>query len=161
MAAKAIADSPLTVCDVHIELFGNDDKEDLIKLIRSVNFEYPMDVYIKRAGSSRSDAQNALQMLWFREAGRQGDQKAWEYRAYCKLHFGVPIMRRDNKAYSQSYDEHVRPVKYESKLVYMVDPWDFPVTRLFTKRQMSEYLDLVYEHLTGLGIKLSQPTSQI
>ena len=158
--ANSVASEVLGASEIDMVLHSNEDKDDLLKLLGQLSFDLPVKVIIKKADKDRSTRQNNLQQVWFREAQRQGDMKAWEYRAYCKLHFGVPIMRRNSKAYGEQYDKHVRPLPYETKLVYMTT-FDFPVTRLFTIGQMSEYLDLVREHLTGLGMQLTHEDSLI
>jgi hypothetical protein len=38
-----------------------------------------------------------------------------------------------------------------------MEPFDFPVTRLMKKRQKMEYLDQIYTHFTGLGMRLTSP----
>lgn len=153
--AKSVTADPLGAADIFMVLHTDDDKYELLKLLDQVNFDLPAEVWIKKAGSDRELSQNNLQHFWFRQAQKQGDMKAWEYRAYCKLHFGVPILRRDSKAYADKYDSYVKPLPYQTKLAYMVEPFQFPVTKLFTISQMSEYLDAVKEHLTGLGMQLS------
>lgn len=159
--ATSVASEVLGASEVSMVLHSNEDKDDLLKLLGQLTFDLPVQVIMKKAESDRSLSQNDLQHAWFREAQRQGDMKAWEYRAFCKLHFGVPILRRDSKAYADKYDQFVKPLPYETKLAYMVEPFDFPVTKLFTVVQMREYLDSVKEHLTGLGMQLTHEDSLI
>lgn len=109
------------------------------------------------AGKKRSLEQNRLQRLWMKEAEEQGDQTAEEYRGYCKLHCGVPILRADNEEFCKAYDELIRPRPYEEKLRLMMLPLDFPVTRLMTTAQKKLYLDDVYRELSGQGIVLTEP----
>jgi hypothetical protein len=40
----------------------------------------------------------------------------------------------------------------------MMVPMDFPVTRIFTTGQTTKYLNLIYTHLSSLGIHLTEPT---
>lgn len=110
-------------------------------------------------GDKRSLPQNRLQMQWCNEAAQQGDQTAEEYRAYCKLHFGVPILREDED-FQAKYDQTVKPLPYETKLALMAEPFDFPVTRLMQVPQMRRYLDAIYQHFTGLGFQLTDPNWQ-
>lgn len=159
--ATSVASEILGASEVSMVLHSNEDKDDLLKLLSHLTFDLPVQVIIKKAESDRSLSQNNLQYVWFKEAERQGDMKAWEYRAYCKLHHGVPILRRDSKAYADKYDQFVKPLPYETKIAYMVEPFDFPVTKLFTVAQMREYLDAVKEHLTGLGMQLTHEDSLI
>lgn len=104
----------------------------------------------------RSDRQNRLQRKWLMEATEQlGEYTTEQYRAYCKLHFGVPILRNSSEKFRESYDRIVGPLSYELKLEIMSIPIDFPVTRLMDKRQKKEYLDAIYQHFSGLGAFLT------
>lgn len=109
-------------------------------------------------GKRRTEEQNRLQRLWLNEAAEQlGDHTAEEYRGYCKLHFGVPILRGEDEEFREKYDRIIRPHSYEDKMTMMMLPLDFPVTRLMKTGQKKRYLDDVYVHFTGLGVKLTDP----
>lgn len=82
---------------------------------------------------------------------------AEEYRAFCKLHFGVPILRNEHGEFRAKYDEKVKWRAYMDKLAFMAEPFDFPVTRLMTTRQHKKYLDAIYVHFTSLGFDLTDP----
>ena len=79
-------------------------------------------------GAPRSIEQNKLQRMWMNELEEQGDMRAEEYRGYCKLHFGIPILRAENEVFCEKYDRLIRPLDYEVKIEYMMAPFDFPVT---------------------------------
>ena len=128
------------------------DKTMLIK--RITNMSIPFSVSTKK-GAPRSVESNRLQRGWLKEAGEQGDNTAEEYRGYCKLHFGVAIAKEDEE-YAEKYNRLIRPMSYAAKLELMMVPMDFPVTRIFTTEQTSRYLNLIYTHLTGLGIQLTE-----
>lgn len=106
---------------------------------------------------NRSKAQNRLQMLWFKQAGAQGDMSPNEYRALCKLSIGVPLLRSQSETFQKKYDEIIVPLSYEHKLQLMVEPFDFPVTRLMSVKQMTFYLNEVSRYLSEQGIRLSHP----
>ena len=109
-------------------------------------------------GIKRSVEQNRLQRMWMNEAADQlAEYTSEEYRAYCKLHFGVPILRERNDDFRESYDKTIRPLTYEQKLEVMGIPIDFPVTRLMTVKQKKAYLDAIYQHFDGLGVDLTEP----
>lgn len=144
--------------EVHLTLHGKDDLPKVIDLISKFEVEHPIEVIIKRASKSRTLAQNKTQWQWFRDAGAQGDQTATEYRAYCKLHFGVPILRRDSLDYRSKYDEIVKPMTYEQKLALMVEPFDFPVSSGMNVAQQSEFLDRIRDHFQELGFVLTDPS---
>lgn len=110
-----------------------------------------------RPGIDRSTEQNRLQRMWLNEAEEQGDQTAEEYRGYCKLHFGVEIMKSQSEEFADTYDRIIRPLPYEKKLELMMLPLDLPVTRLMTRKNKTLYLDRMYQHFTGLGFTLTEP----
>jgi hypothetical protein len=102
--------------------------------------------------------QNKLQRLWLNEIAEQlGDQSAEEVRGYCKLTIGVPILRAENETFRERYDLIVKPLPYEQKLALMMEPLDFPITRLMTTKQATAYLDGVHRHFSEKGIVLTDP----
>ena len=117
----------------------------------------PCTLSIKK-GKDRTPEQNRLQRMWMNEAAEQlGEDTPEGYRAYCKLHFGVPILREEHEEFCAAYDRIIKPHSYEEKLAMMALPLDFPVTRLMTTKEKSRYLDAVWAHFTGLGVQLTDP----
>jgi len=116
----------------------------------------PCVVSIK-SGAKRSLDQNRLQRQWLNEAAGQGDQSAEEYRAYCKLHIGVPMLRSEDEDFRKKYDAIIKPMAYEQKLELMQEPIAFPVTSLMNTSQMARYLDAMYVELSSQGIVLTEP----
>tara|TARA_R110002110_G_scaffold37601_1_gene124006 strand:+ start:3253 stop:3777 length:525 start_codon:yes stop_codon:yes gene_type:complete len=110
------------------------------------------------SGKTRSWLQNKLQRKWCDEVAEQLDGwESEETRAYCKLRFGIPIRRRDDVAFCEVYDKHVKHLPYETKLALMALPLDFPVTRDMKTGQKTEYLDAVFRHFTEQGVILTIP----
>jgi hypothetical protein len=131
------------------------DLESLIVLLGQR--KRPFTVSIAQ-GKGRSSEQNRLQRRWMTEAAEQlGTDTAEGFRAYCKLHFGVPILRNESEEFAAEYDAVVRPLPYETKLRLMAVPFDFNVTRQMTTAQKTKYLDAVAAHFAGLGVVLTQP----
>lgn len=148
----------IEAAEIHMTLHGTQDKNELFTFLHEIELSYPIDVLIRRTTSSRSLAQNRTAWQWYRDAERQGDQTADEYRAICKLHCGIPILRRDSVSYREEYNRVLLPLPYESKLALMSDKFDFGVTRRMNVAQHSEFLDRVRDELEGNhGIKLSDP----
>ena len=109
-------------------------------------------------GRRRSIEQNRLQRKWVQEIAEQrGDESAEYYRGYCKLRFGVPIMRRDDDTFREKYDRIIKGLPYETKIELMMEPMDFPVTRMMNVKQKSEYLDAINRHFAEQGVVLTQP----
>jgi len=132
------------------------DRDIFINLLKAKKFPYTVSVV---DGRKRSVEQNRLQRMWMNEAADQlGEYTADEYRAYCKLHFGVPILRCEDEDFCKKYDEMFKGrFDYEEKLRLMADPWDFPVTRLMKMGQKKRYLDDVHMYFTKLGVQLTEP----
>lgn len=108
-------------------------------------------------GTPRTNEQNRLQRLWVKEAEEQGDQTAEEYRGYCKLHFGVKLLLNENEKFREAWYRVMKGLTYEQKLEAMMQPLDFPVTRMMTTKQKNQYLDEMYQHFTGQGFKMTDP----
>lgn len=131
------------------------DRELLIRFLN--DRDLPITVSIADGGR-RSTKQNRLNRLWMNEISEQMDGWSPEYaRAYCKLTIGVPILRAENEVFCERYDAVVKPMPYETKMDLMMEPLDFPVTRLMTVRQQTKYLDGVHRHFSEKGILLTDP----
>ena len=107
----------------------------------------------------RSTPQNSLQHKWLTEVAVQNKEHTYEqYRALCKLWFGVPILCAADAEYEAVYMADVEPLPYETKVALMTRPIDLPVTRLMDKSQMQQYLDAMYHHFViKRGLHLTQP----
>lgn len=130
------------------------DRQLLFQFLASQKL--PMTVDIK-AGGRRTVRQNRLQRQWMNEIAMQSDMTPEEARGYCKLHFGVPILRDQDEEFREKYDRVVKPLDYETKLMLMQEPFDFPVTRLMSIQQKTRYLDTVHAFFSGRGIELTDP----
>jgi len=130
------------------------DRQGLMRLLQSR--ELPFTVEIVK-GKRRSVDQNRLQRRLLNEIAEQTGQTAEEVRAYSKLTIGIPILRAESELFAQKYDEHIRPLPYETKLAMMAEPFDFPVTRLMTTAQKTRYLDEIQRHFGAQGVVFSSP----
>ena len=132
------------------------DLGNLISHMKGLKMPFTVDI---RKGKHRSVSQNRTQRLWLKEIHEQTDgafDSPEDVRGYCKLHFGVPIMREDS-AFRDGYDRIIKPLSYESKIEIMKEPLDFSVTRLMTTEQTTRYLDAIYRHFSDKGLRLTQP----
>jgi hypothetical protein len=121
-------------------------------------WEPPYTVTFK-AGVDRSLEQNRLAFKWYGEMSEQlGDMSTAEYHAFCKLHYGVPILRAEDDEWRQVYDEAIKPLPYETKIKAIAI---MPVTSHMTTKQMTQYLDAVYEAYTAKGVLLTRPESEM
>jgi hypothetical protein len=104
---------------------------------------------------SRTDLQNRLSHAWYGEIAKVLDSDTAEgWKCYCKLHHGVPIMRRDDAEFKQVYDNAIKGLSYEKKLKIMKI---LPVTSLMNTKQLTEYLENVQMDFTFKGVKLDFP----
>lgn len=108
-------------------------------------------------GVKRSDRQNRLNRQWMSDIAKQLGWEVEYARGYCKLHFGVPILRNDDEAFAAEYDAVIKPLPYEHKIKLMMVPFDFGVTRLMTVKQERQYLDAVQLHFAEQGVILTDP----
>ena len=127
-----------------------------IEEIKNLDEDAQWLVEIKK--HNRSEMQNRTVFMWYREISKaKGDETATDVRAYCKLHYGVPILREDNDDFREDYDQIVRPLSYENKLKIMVEPLDLPVTRIMSVDQMQRYMEEVEKYGYSFGVELTIP----
>lgn len=137
-------------------------ERDRKMLIRFIENQKPPFTASIVAGKHRSTEQNKLQRLWVKEVAEQmpgSFESAEHVRGYCKLHFGIPILREENEAFCKQYDELIRPLLYEQKLKLMMVPFDFGVTRIMNTKQKTAYLDAVWKHFSEQGVILTDPSA--
>jgi len=131
------------------------DRKLLLKYLE--HQKLPLTIEIT-AGKHRTNNQNRLQRQWMLDIAAQlPDLTAEEWRGYCKLHFGVPILRAENEAFAKVYDEYLRPLPYETKLATMRVPIDLPVTSKMTTKQKTAYLDQIQRFFSERGVVLTDP----
>lgn len=109
-----------------------------------------MRVEIKPKG--RTPAQNAFSHAWYEEISHafpEDDELGW--KCFCKLHFGVPILRAEDEEFRVAYDGAIKGLSYEKKLLAMRV---FPVTSRMNVRQLTKYADAVRDHFDARGLHL-------
>lgn len=112
-----------------------------------------------RKGKDRSLKQNSHSHAWYGQLERElpeDDASGW--KCFCKLHFGVPILRAEDPDFREMYDAKLRPLPYETKLLLM--RW-IPVTSLMTKAQLKNYETAMQEHFARHGVTLDYPDSDV
>lgn len=130
-------------------------REMLVRFIQGRKLPFTVSLM---DGKHRTNDQNKLQRLWMVEIATQlGDQTPEEVRGYCKLAFGIPILRAENEVFRIAYDRDIKPLPYETKLRMMQEPHDYGVTRIMTTRQKTAYLDAIHRHFSGEGVILTNP----
>ncbi len=110
-------------------------------------------------GKARSEQQNSISHAWYEQVARElREDTALGVKCFCKLHFGVPILRLADEDFRAKYDRAVKPMAYEDKLTLM--EW-FPVTSLMTTPQLSQYLEAMQKQYSGHGVWLQFPEQVI
>ncbi len=91
-----------------------------------------------KTGKARSLDQNSLSHTWYEQISRElREETPLGVKCFCKLHYGVPILRAENEDFRIQYDTVLKPLSYDKKLLAM----NFlPVTSLMSKDQLSQYL---------------------
>ena len=92
-----------------------------------------------KTGKDRSLDQNSISHAWYEQISRElREETPLGVKNFCKLHYGVPILRAENEEFRQQYDTVLKPLSYDKKLLAM----NFlPVTSLMNKAQLSQYLE--------------------
>lgn len=132
---------------------------DLMKLFGWLKVQQlPITVAVKD-GVDRSLSQNALAHKWFKEiADWMGDRDASSVRAHCKLVHGVKMLVTEDEEFRAKWHNMVmNRFSYEEKLDLMVEPFDFPVTRLMSVKQMTRWMNAIHDEFTAQGVPLSLP----
>ena len=113
----------------------------------------PYTITISQGDESRSNKQNRLSFLWYQCLGGLTANGMVHQRRYCKLHYGVPIMRQDAD-FQALYDATIKPMTYEKKIQVMEL---LPVTSMMTVHQFAEYLTTIDQESAALGFVLPHP----
>jgi len=107
-------------------------------------------------GKGRSGDQNAISHAWYAQVARElreDDERG--VKRFCKLHFGVPILRAEDDEFREAYDGTIRgALSYPQKLVAMDM---LPVTSRMTTIQLSKYMQDVQDHYAKHGVALVFP----
>ena len=139
-----------------IVIFNAESRQYAMQEVSDLPSDGTMKVTIGKVTSKRSEAQNRLSWLWYGIRGEEtGNTPEYEH-AFCKLRYGVPIMRRDSEEFCYAYDTFIKPHGYEEKLAFIMNT-DFPVTRDMSTKQYSEYLDTIDRESAEFGIQLPHP----
>ena len=109
-------------------------------------------------GKGRSIEQNAVMHGWFGQVARELRQDdARGVKRFCKLHFGVPILRAEDEDFRAAYDRVIKPLPYADKLVAMDI---LPVTSRMTTLQLDRCMADMQEHFGPRGVALVYPKKE-
>ena len=110
-----------------------------------------------KTGKDRSLDQNSISHAWYEQISRElREETPIGVKNFCKLNYGVPILRAENEEFRQQYDTVLKPLSYDKKLLAM----NFlPVTSLMTKAQLSQYLEAMQSAYAN-RVKLEFPEQE-
>lgn len=93
-------------------------------------------------GKPRSLDQNALIYTLYNKAARRVEGETPQtVRRYCKLTLGVPLLRVEDRAFRETWDNNIKAsLTYEQKLAIMDF---FPVTSRMNTEQETRYIDAI------------------
>lgn len=102
---------------------------------------------------NRTGAQNAgTHVIYEMMAQAMPHDDAAGWKRYCKLHFGVGILRAEDEQFREAYDKSIKPLPYETKLAVMAY---WPVTSIMDRGQIARYIDAIRADFEPRGVDLS------
>ena len=143
---------------VKLSINGVAKLSEAIAKITAMFREHKFLVISIRPGKDRTLDQNALWFAMYKRIAAMteiGDEE--DARKYCKLHFGVPIMRKACEDFRHAWGVSFLLLTYETKLELMgpcalFGPDGFPVTRLFDRAQGIAYTDKIAQEFSAKGV---------
>lgn len=137
---------------------SDNSMQDTFGILREL---YVRNRYLKitvKIGKSRSLDQNAISHAWYEQLARElREDDALGWKCFAKLHLGVPLMRAEDAEFREAYDQVIKPLSYEKKLIAM-RCW--PVTSIMTKPQLSKYLEMMQTEFMARGVMLEFPKEE-
>ena len=129
--------------------------QSAIGMLREQYSRYKFLRISTKTGQDRSLNQNAITHAWYEQLARElREDDALGWKAFSKLHFGVPILRAEDDEFREAYDSVIKPLSYEKKLLAMKM---LPVTSEMTKKQISAYAEAMQAHFIQQGVRLEFP----
>ena len=102
---------------------------------------------------------NGLSHVWYDQLSRELPQEtALNWKNYCKLNFGIGILKAENAQFREFYDNSIKShLSYEQKLQAMTY---LPVSSLMTNAQFKQYCELMQAHFAEHGVLLEFPKEE-
>jgi hypothetical protein len=143
---------------IKLSVNGVGKLSEAIAKITAMFREHKFLVVSIRPGKDRTLDQNALWFAIYQRIAQMteiGDVE--DARRYCKLHYGVPIMRKADEDFRHAWNVSFLMLTYETKLELMgpcalFGPDGFPVTRLFDRAQGIAYTDKIVADWSQRGV---------
>ena len=119
-----------------------DNKKQFIQKIADLDPTVRWQATIVELKTNRSILQNDLSHAWYLQLSKElPEDNALGWKNFCKLNYGVPILRAEDEEFRLFYDSAIKKtLSYEKKLQAMNY---LPVTSLMNTKQLSFYLEVV------------------
>lgn len=134
------------------------------QIIAALDENKPIKCKVRNPRETRRDILNRLSHAIYNEAARlMGDTSPEDEKAYCKYHYGIPILIHDPEDGEECEDYYRRllsGLSYEDRIARMHETHRFyvPVTSLFTDQQMHRYVTRCIRHYAeDCGIVILTP----
>lgn len=156
---KAIKKHGKTNITISFDIKGDEARKNITGCLMAL-CKHDVDVVASVSqGSNRSLQLNATMHAMYKAMYLQGAFDSFnDARAYCKWHFGIPILERDKEGFKESFESVFGRFKsnYEAcmRLMNSCKPFPYngyPVTSGFTVKQACEYVDTIANTFTGAG----------
>lgn len=97
--------------------------------------------------------QNGQSHVWYEQLAKElPEESALGWKRFCKLHFGVPILRAEDAEFRELYDRCIKStLDYADKLRAMDI---LPVTSRMKTDQFNHYFEALQNHFHDRGVKL-------
>lgn len=127
------------------------------KDFQSIVKEYPVCTVTIEEGEpkKRSLDANALQHVWYQEIADYTGHSKTEIEGYCKVEFGLPILRHNVESESEKIPAFMIKQTFEHpKIKYDIQDYErkieialkTPCTSMMSKRQHKNYMDELQKH---------------
>lgn len=148
-------DAPAEATAMTAQMIVN-STESLQRMIGTLRTQWQEHKYLRvtvKIGKHRSLDANAVTHVWYGQIAREsGDLTEAEVKAFCKLNYGVPILRSEDEEFREQYNRLIlHRYTYAEKLEMMRM---LPVTSLMTTDQMNRYRDTMQREYAKQGVIL-------
>lgn len=115
------------------------------------NFKYVLT--LKKWQKKRTLDQNGQSHVWYEQLAKElPEDNAIGWKRYCKLHFGVTILRAVDSEFRDLYDRCIlKNLTYEQKLQAMDI---LPVTSRMKTESFNQYFEAMQNYFRPLGVNL-------
>lgn len=105
------------------------------------------------------DQNSMINALYGQVASQAEDLAVIDVRRYCKLHYGIPLLRANSVTFNQFYVAAIIGMEYEQKIMLM-DYMDVTSAKEFSVKMGTEYIDTIIREYSKQGYSLLHPSEE-